>query len=192
MDIKESSFPGVFSIHPQSHPDTRGRLAETYRQDALEEAVGGVLTWRQNNVSVSRSRVIRGLHFSIVPGGQQKYVTCVQGTIWDVIMDVRESSPTFGQYVSYTLSGDALNSVFIPSGFAHGFLVTSPEEAVVSYLVSTPYQPEYERGINPLDVKHTVDWVRVIDPVVSDKDRNAPSLWDLQGTGTLPRYSDTT
>lgn len=188
--ITETDLPGVFISTPFVHQDTRGSLAETYRHALLEEVLGRPVAWEQENVTVSRERTIRGLHYSLDPRGQAKYVTCVHGLVWDVVVDVRQNSPTFGIYGAFTLSGDRRNSVYIPAGYAHGFL--SMTDSVVAYKISTPYSPEHEQGINPLDEYLDVRWLGVIDPVISAKDRSAPSLRELRRRGTLPLYATTT
>ena len=190
VDIQETTLPGVLRIQPKLFADARGAFAETYRHGALEEAVGHALSWKQNNVSVSTARTIRGLHFSTAPGGQAKYVTCVKGTVWDVIMDVRVGSPAFGAYTAVTLAADHLTSVYIPSGFAHGFLALT-EGATVHYLLSSAYDPGHEYGISPFDPVLALGWNGVPDPVLSDKDRDAPGLYEARDRGILPFYADT-
>lgn len=189
MRIAETELPGVWEIHPHIHGDHRGWFTESYRQDLLEHAVGHPLSWVQGNTSVSKVGTIRGLHYSIAPGGQAKYVTCTHGMVWDVAVDVREGSPTFGRYASVTLNAEQGTAVYIPAGFAHGF-VAMTDNARVSYLVSTPYAPEYEFGISPFDESITPGWVLLSDPILSEKDRTAPTLAQAEKSGDLPVYSD--
>src|SRR5688500_19094377 len=100
------TLPGVLDIHPTFHTDDRGRFAETYRQDLLEEVLGHPLSWAQGNTSVSVARTIRGMHYSIDPGGQAKYVTCTSGRVWDVVADVRVDSPSFACYSAIVLTAE--------------------------------------------------------------------------------------
>jgi dTDP-4-dehydrorhamnose 3,5-epimerase len=190
MEIFQSVFPEVIEVHPTIHEDRRGRLAETYHQDLLEEMTGRSLPWKQGNTSVSAARTIRGLHYSLAPGGQDKYVTCLHGMVWDVAVDIREESPTFGQYAAFVLSGETLNSVYIPTGFAHGFLAMK-EGSVVSYLLSSTHNPGAEYGIHPLDPRLDLSWGGVVDPILSDRDKKAHTLKEMQSQGMLPRYRTT-
>lgn len=188
MKITEMTLPGVLEIHPTFHRDDRGRFAETYRQDLLEDVVGHSLSWAQGNTSVSVVRTIRGMHYSVAPGGQAKYVTCTSGRVWDVVADVRVGSPSFAQYSATVLTGEEGNAVYIPAGFAHGFVALT-EGSQVSYLVSTPYNPVYEFGITPFDPQLDINWCGVLDPVLSDKDLRAPVLDRAQKAGVLPVYT---
>jgi len=191
MEIFQSFFPEVIEVHPTIHKDARGRLAETYQHGLLKEMTGRSLTWKQGNTSVSMARTIRGLHYSLAMEGQDKYVTCLHGTVWDVVVDVRRGSPTFGQYTTFALSGDTLNSVFIPTGFAHGFLAVE-SHSVVSYLMSSAYNPAREYGIHPLDPEVGLGWKGIADPVISDKDLRAPTLAEAMEQRILPLYPETT
>lgn len=185
MAVKTTVIPGVLEVRPDIHGDDRGWFAEMYRGAELEDHVGHRVHWAQGNVSVSRARTVRGIHYSIAPAGQAKYVTCQEGMVWDVFMDLRPDSPSFGSWGAVTLTAEDANAVYIPEGVGHGFLAMT--DARVSYLVSTPYNPETEHGINPYDPVLGINWCGVIDPLLSEKDRTAPSFQEMEEKGLLPR-----
>lgn len=187
MRIEKTDLPGVLKITPLSFTDSRGWFTEVYRDDLLESAVGHPLQWLQGNLSVSRVGTIRGLHYSIAPKGQAKYVTCTYGMVWDVVVDIRVGSPHFGEWASITLNGEDASSVYIPEGFAHGFAAIT-DNARVSYLVSTPYSPEHEFGITPLDEDLGMGYTVLNNLILSEKDRTAPTLAQARKNGDLPVY----
>ncbi len=165
--------------------DDRGFFREWFR---LADLNGAGFTARQANLSRSVRGVVRGLHYSLAPEGQAKVVTCVDGTLEDVIVDVRVGSPTFGAVEVVTLAGDLGRSVLLPAGVAHGFCVTS-EVATLAYLLSSPYNAPYELEINPFDNEIGITWALSGEPIVSDKDAAAPSLAQRRAAGELPLYS---
>jgi dTDP-4-dehydrorhamnose 3,5-epimerase len=190
VKIREMTLSGVYEIQPQVYGDVRGSFAETYRRDLLEDVLGHRVDWVQGNTSVSRARTIRGIHYSLAPGGQAKYVTCTAGRVWDLVMDLRVGSPAFGAYTAVVLDAATFNAVYIPPGFGHGF-VAMEEDTRVSYLVSSRYQPEYECGVTPVDPVQNIRWCGVIDPYLSDKDAQAPTISEAREAGRLPVYSAT-
>jgi dTDP-4-dehydrorhamnose 3,5-epimerase len=160
-----------------------------YRFDALAEAVGHPITLAQVNTSRSRRGSIRGIHYADVPPGQAKYVTCARGSILDVVVDIRTGSPSFGSWCATVLDESGRASLYIPEGLGHGFIALT-EDAVVNYLCSATYNPAAERGINPLDPELGIGWPPEIEPVLSPKDLQAPSLAEAGAQGVLPRYAD--
>lgn len=178
------AISGAWTYTPQVFADARGEFAEAFRQADLAAARGGVLEIAQVNLSVSRRGVVRGVHFADVPPGQAKWVMCVQGTIRDVVVDVRPQSPTYGQWDAVTLDDVGHAAVFLEVGLGHGFSVLS-EQATVVYLCSSGYDPAVERAVNPFDPALAIDW-QVDAPTLSDKDRDAPSLAELRAAGVLP------
>ncbi len=162
-------------LEPQVHGDARGFFVETYRAEALE-ARGIHHTWVQDNHSRSTRGVLRGLHFSVDPG-QAKLVRCARGSIRDVIVDLRAGSPAFGRPTVYDLDDVHHRQLYVPIGFAHGFVVTS-DVADVVYKCSDYYDPARERALAFDDTTVAIDW-GVAAPVVSDRDRSAPSLQDI-------------
>ncbi|MFG2636300.1 dTDP-4-dehydrorhamnose 3,5-epimerase [Streptomyces sp. NPDC048362] len=172
---------------PHSFDDTRGTFREWFREDAVRAATGRSLTVAQANLSVSRRGVVRGVHYSTAPHGQAKYVVCVRGAVLDVIVDLRIGSPTFGTWEAVPLDDRTHRTVFLAEGLGHGFAALTDEAAVV-YLCSTPYAPQYERGIDPFDTELGIRWPLGAGSVLSDRDREAPSLAEARADGLLPRY----
>ena len=175
-EIRRLALPDVVEIVPRRFDDDRGFFSETY--NALDLTAAGIdAVFVQDNQSLSRSSgVLRGLHYQLEPKAQDKLVRVVRGRIFDVAVDVRRSSPTFGRWVGIDVSAASWNQVFVPKGFAHGFLTLEPDTEVI-YKVSAPYSPEHERCIRFDDPEIGIDWPRVREPLVlSPKDRAAPSL----------------
>ena len=140
------------------------------------------------NLSVSARGVVRGIHFSDVPPGQAKYVTCVSGAVLDVVVDIRVGSPTYGQWDAMRLDDVDRRAVYVAEGLGHGFCTLS-ESATVTYLCSSTYRPGHEHGVDPLDPELGIDWP-VTGPVLSTKDAAAPSLAEARAAGLLPQYED--
>jgi dTDP-4-dehydrorhamnose 3,5-epimerase len=171
----ETKLDGVVLIEPEVHGDERGFLLETF--NAAEWADLGVpAEFVQDNHSRSGQGILRGLHFQTEPG-QAKLVRCARGRIWDVAVDLRRGSPTYGEWEGHELDDARHRQLFIPIGFAHGFCVLS-EEADVSYKVSSYYDPATEAGIAWDDPEVGVEWP-LTDPQVSERDRNAPRLAEI-------------
>jgi dTDP-4-dehydrorhamnose 3,5-epimerase len=143
----------------------------------------------QANCSISRRGVIRGIHFADVPPGQAKYVTCVNGAILDVVVDLRVCSPGFGRWTAVRLDDENRRAVFVAEGLGHAFMALS-DQASALYLCSTPYAPGRERGVHPLDPDIGIAWPADIETVLSEKDAAAPSLTRAQAAGLLPDYHD--
>ncbi|MDK6260475.1 dTDP-4-dehydrorhamnose 3,5-epimerase [Corynebacterium frankenforstense] len=176
-------FDGVLHMVPEVHPDDRGTFHEWFKASAFEEALGFPLDLQQANMSVSKAGVLRGLHYSEVPPGQAKLVTCPAGAVFDVLVDVRRGSETFGAWKAFELTAANRHAVFIPSGYAHGFLAL--EDSVVVYLTTSEYQPGVEHGFDALDGDVDVAWP-TMDYIRSEKDQAAPSLVELEERGLLP------
>jgi dTDP-4-dehydrorhamnose 3,5-epimerase len=171
----DTRLDGLVLIEPEAHGDERGFLVETYRADVWRD-LGVDEEFVQENHSRSTIGTLRGLHFQLEPG-QAKLVRCVNGRIWDVAVDLRRDSPTFGQWEGHDLDDERHRQLFIPVGFAHGFCVLS-ETADVAYKLSSYYRPESEMGIAWDDPALAVEWP-VAEPTISDRDRNAPRLADI-------------
>jgi dTDP-4-dehydrorhamnose 3,5-epimerase len=168
-----TELEGVVLFEPVRRQDDRGYFVETFKESAYREA-GLDVPVVQDNLSVSRGRVLRGLHYQRRQG---KLITVVRGRIQDVALDIRPDSETFGRWVQARLSGEDHRQIYIPPGFAHGFSVLS-EEASVWYKTTDVYRPEEEGGIRWDDPDLGIDWV-VFDPIVSDRDRRHPRLKDV-------------
>lgn len=179
MEFIKQSIPEVVLIQPQVFGDERGYFVETFRQDEFEAAIGFQVNFCQDNESKSAYGVLRGLHFQMPPFAQNKLVRVVEGRVLDIAVDIRHGSPTFGQVVSTELSGENKHQLFVPKGFAHGFVVLS-ETAVVAYKVDNYYAPDYERGVAYDDPALQIDWRLPANALIlSAKDRHLPGLSSL-------------
>ena len=178
MKYIKTEIPEVVIVEPIVFSDNRGYFMETFRKDKLEEAIGHSVDFVQDNESKSSHGVLRGLHFQLPPFAQSKLVRVIKGRILDIVVDIRRGSPTFGRHVSVELSEENKRMVFIPRGFAHGFVVLS-EEAIFSYKVDNYYSQEHDRGIVFDDPVLSIDWQLPDDALqLSDKDRKQPLLAD--------------
>ncbi|HVA69852.1 MAG TPA: dTDP-4-dehydrorhamnose 3,5-epimerase family protein [Acidimicrobiales bacterium] len=188
LKVLELSIPGLFVLESPVWSDERGFFREWYQGKDLE-ASGVTFAIHQANLSTSKRGVVRGLHYSLAPGGQAKLVTCAYGELDDVIVDVRVGSPTFGHVEVVHLAADDERSVLVPASAAHGFCVTS-ELGVLSYLLSSPFNAAMELEINPFDETLNVPWPLLGEPIMSEKDVAAPSLAQRQAANELPIYVD--
>lgn len=179
-EVRPLGLPGVCEIIPERLHDGRGFFSETYNAAVL--AAEGIAThFCQDNHSLSQpAHVLRGLHYQLPPFDQDKLLRVPRGAILDVAVDIRRRSPTFGRWVSLEVSAKKWNQIFIPKGFAHGFVTLEPETEV-AYKVSQPYSRDHDRSIRFDDPAIGIDWrVPVSALVLSDKDRTAPLLADAE------------
>ncbi len=175
MNIIKTDIEGVLIIEPRVFTDSRGYFMETWRAEAYDK-IGRFV---QENESMSTRGVMRGLHFQRPPYAQAKLVSCVEGRVLDVALDLRRSSATYGRHVAVELSADNHRRLFIPEGFAHGFAVLS-NRAVFQYKCSDYYHPEAEGGVSIVDPTLGIDWHLAPDEVIlSDKDMRNPLLKDF-------------
>ncbi len=172
MEKIETDLPGVFLIKPKVFKDERGFFYESYSYKKFCD-LGIDTKFVQDNHSKSVKNTVRGLHFQLYPG-QEKLVRCTKGKIWDVVVDIREESPTFKQWYGVELSENNFLQIYIPVGFAHGFSVLS-ESAEVQYKVSNYYNPSIERGIKWNDPEIGVEWKTKV-PILSERDKKNPDL----------------
>jgi len=180
LNFIPQSIPDVLLIEPTVHGDNRGYFMESFRQNLLNDFLGYQVNFVQDNESKSLKGVLRGLHYQLPPSAQAKLVRVIEGRVLDVAVDIRQSSPTFGQYVSKELSSDNRHQLFIPRGFAHGFVVLS-ESAVFAYKVDNYYSPNDDRGIAFDDKEIGIDWVLKSDELqLSNKDKSQPVLSKTQ------------
>ncbi|HEX6927542.1 MAG TPA: dTDP-4-dehydrorhamnose 3,5-epimerase [Longimicrobiaceae bacterium] len=175
MMVLETAIQGVLVIQPTVFQDSRGYFLETWSRPRYEQ-YGIPGTFAQDNVSSSRKGVLRGLHFQD-PNPQGKLVTVLHGSVWDVAVDLRPGSPTFGRWVGHELSAENARQVWIPEGFAHGFVVLS-DEAVFSYKCTGLYQRDAEHSLRWNDPDLGIEWP-VAQPLLSLKDAEAPLLREL-------------
>lgn len=172
MEITKTNFPGLFIIKPKVFEDARGYFFESYNKSKLPELQETEFV--QDNQSKSVFGTIRGLHYQLEPYAQSKLIRVLDGKILDVVVDIREKSPTYGKHYSIELSCDNKLQLFIPKGFAHGFSVLS-ETAIVFYKTDNYYKPESERGINFNDGDLAIDWkIKSEDAIISSKDKVLP------------------
>ena len=157
MKFTPQSIPDIILIQPDIHSDNRGYFEETYRKDLFEEAVGYSVNFVQDNESKSTKGVLRGLHYQLPPHAQSKLVRVIKGSVLDIAVDIRKSSSTFGQHIAIELSSENRRQLFIPHGFAHGFIVLS-NSAVFSYKVDNYYNKIYEKGIAFNDPDLAINW----------------------------------
>ena len=188
---RELAVPGAWEITPRLHGDDRGLFFEWFTDRAFAETVGHRFDMRQANCSVSAAGVLRGLHFAQLPPGQAKYVTCVAGAVFDVVVDIRVGSPTYGRWDSVLLDGETRRSVYLSEGLAHGFQALQ-DGSTVMYLCSTPYSPQREHTIAATDPAIGIRWPLSADrPSMSERDAAAPSLAETEAAGLLPTWSQT-
>jgi len=179
MEFIAQAIPEVILIKPTVHGDERGYFVETFRQDKFEQALGYTVNFVQDNESKSRRGVLRGLHYQLAPHAQSKLVRVIAGSVLDVAVDIRSGSPTYGQHVAVELSAENKQQLFVPRGFAHGFVVLS-EIAIFAYKVDNYYSPECDRGLAFDDEQLAIDWK--IDKValqLSTKDTQQPAFAEL-------------
>lgn len=190
MKARELSIPGAWEITPQLHSDSRGMFFEWLTDRGFTGFAGHRLDVRQANCSVSAAGVLRGLHFAQLPPSQAKYVTCISGTVFDVVVDIRVGSPTFGQWDSVLLDDRDHRSVYLSEGLAHGFL-SLQDNSTVMYLCSTEYNPQREHTIAATDPTLAIDWPSDRQLLLSDRDAAAPTLDEVRADGLLPSWDET-
>jgi len=180
LKFTPQSIPEVILIEPDIHGDNRGYFVETFRQDLFNKAVGYQVNFIQDNESKSTKGVLRGLHYQLPPYTQAKLVRVIKGSVLDVAVDIRKSSPTFGKHVALKLTSNNKHQLFVPHGFAHGFVVLS-DSATFAYKVDNYYAPEHDRGIAFDDKDLAIDWHLPLDILqLSDKDKKHPTLANVK------------
>jgi len=188
VGYRELSIPGAWEITPTQFADDRGLFFEWFTQSGFGAFAGRELDVRQVNCSVSAAGVLRGVHFAQLPPSQAKYVTCVRGSVFDVVVDIRVGSPTFGRWESVVLDDRDRRSVYLSEGLGHAFMALE-DDSTVMYLCSTPYAPGREHTILATDPELGIDWPERT-PRLSDRDRVAPTLADVRDAGLLPSWDD--
>ena len=175
MEVIKTAIEGVYIIEPKVFGDARGYFFESFSEREFKEKVGDI-HFVQDNESMSKYGVMRGLHFQRPPYAQSKLVRCVKGKVIDVAVDIRKGSPTYGQHVAALLTEENHRQFFIPQGFAHGFAVLS-ESAVFQYKCDNFYHPEADGGISILDKSLGIDWgLAMEEALLSEKDTKHPKL----------------
>jgi dTDP-4-dehydrorhamnose 3,5-epimerase len=192
VKVRELKVPGAWEITPAIHGDSRGLLFEWFTDHGFTGFAGHRLDVRQVNCSVSSAGVLRGIHYAEVPPSQAKYVTCVSGSVFDVVVDIRVGSPTFGQWDSVLLDDKDRRTIYISEGLGHAFLALQ-DNSTIMYLCSTGYNPQREHTICATDPALAIDWPLVdgAAPSLSDRDAAAPSLDEVRASGLLPNWEET-
>jgi dTDP-4-dehydrorhamnose 3,5-epimerase len=186
MKLTPLGLDGAWLAESPVWSDDRGFFREWFKSEDVMAATGRDFGIEQANISLSSTGSLRGIHYSIAPRGQAKWITCVSGSMQDVIVDIRSNSKTFGEWVDVELTGDSGQAVLIGEGLGHGFLALEDNTAVV-YLVSTPFSPTEEFEINPLDEKIGIKWGMDLNSLkISGKDKIAPTLAERLKERKLP------
>jgi dTDP-4-dehydrorhamnose 3,5-epimerase len=184
MNINKTKLNGVMVIEPKIFGDHRGWFTETYNEENFKKA-GIDSVFIQDNHSFSATKgTLRGLHYQKDPKAQTKLVRCTKGSIFDVAIDIRKESPTYGEWYGLELSEENKKQLLVPKGFAHGFM-TLTDDVEVQYKVDELYSPEHDRGIIWNDPEIGIEWPINIQPVLSAKDENAPLLKDADNNFKL-------
>jgi len=179
MKVTPTAIPDVLVIEPKVFGDERGFFFESFNQKAFNEAVGHEVVFVQDNHSRSLKNVLRGLHYQLPPKAQGKLVRVIQGEVFDVAVDIRKESATFGKWVGEILSAENKKQLWIPPGFAHGFLTLS-DTADFLYKTTDYYAPELERCIRWDDPVLGIEWPGAVDAMVSDKDRCGSTFREIE------------
>lgn len=190
MSFTPLKIKGSWVFEPTKFDDDRGSFHEVFKLSQVSEVLGRAFEVKQVNHSISKAGVIRGIHWADVPPGQAKYVSCFRGSIWDVVVDIRVGSPTFGQWDAAELSAENGKCVLIEEGLGHVFLALE-DDSVVSYLCSEPFNPSAEHGINPLDQDVAIPFSSKLTNIsfeISPKDSEAPTLHQAKEQGILPLF----
>ncbi|MBV1952271.1 MAG: dTDP-4-dehydrorhamnose 3,5-epimerase [Cycloclasticus sp.] len=179
MKFIPQKIADVVVLEPQVHGDQRGYFVETFRHDLFEAAIGHSVNFVQDNESKSSKGVLRGLHFQLAPHAQSKLVRVIDGRVLDVAVDIRRGSASYGQHVAVELTAENKKQMFVPRGFAHGFVVLS-DTATFAYKVDNYYSPECDRGLAFDDPQLNIDWQLPSDQLLlSTKDTQQPSFANL-------------
>ena len=186
MDLRPLGIEGVWLAESPVWSDERGFFREWFKSGDIKTTTGIDFSIQQANISQSQQGVIRGIHYSLAPQGQAKWITCINGSIRDVIVDIRLSSPTFGKSVHVDLEGQDGKAILIGAGLGHGF-ASLAHSSTIAYLLSSPYSPAEEFEINPLDPGLGINWDLELSKVsLSEKDKLAPTLAARASEGKLP------
>jgi dTDP-4-dehydrorhamnose 3,5-epimerase len=190
MSFTPLKIEGAWLFTPKKFDDDRGSFHESFKLSTISEVLNRGFEVKQVNQSHSKAGVIRGIHWADVPPGQAKYISCPRGAIWDIVVDLREGSATFGKWDAVEISAENSQSVLIEEGLGHAFLSLA-DDTVVSYLCSEPFNPIREHGINPLDETISIPFGSQLQGhgfTFSPKDVEAPSFLEAKALGLLPKY----
>ena len=178
MQVIPTLFTEVFLFKSKNYKDKRGSFSEQYKRFDFNKAIGNKIDFCQNNLVHSKKGVLRGLHYQLYPKAQSKLLSVIQGTVLDAVVDIRKGSPTFGKHFTQELSDQNNLQLFIPRGFAHGYITLS-ENSIVHYKVDNFYHPQSEGSIAPNDPELGIEWILPeTEWIQSDKDQKHPQLKD--------------
>ena len=187
MEIKPLDIDGSWIAESKILRDNRGTFREWFKLPDLNSATSCNFQVEQANISESSKGTLRGIHYSLAKGGQAKWITCVTGSIRDIVIDIRPDSKTFGKWIEVLLSGESGQAVFIGEGLGHAFL-SMQDQTVVAYLTSSPFSSKDEFAINPLDPDIGIKWgLGAAELRISEKDFHAPGLKEREAEGKLPK-----
>jgi dTDP-4-dehydrorhamnose 3,5-epimerase len=187
MDFKPLEIEGAYLITPEVHSDNRGNFREWFKEELLNSKTGSNFSVSQANLSTSKKGVIRGIHLTNGINQQSKYVTCINGRILDVIVDLRSDSDTYLNWISLELFPNSGTSVYLTEGLGHAFMALEDDSSLM-YLVNESYDPKSEVSVNAMDKSIGIEWPN-IPPILSSKDSEAPSILELTSLGILPMKS---
>jgi dTDP-4-dehydrorhamnose 3,5-epimerase len=188
MNFTPLKIQGAWLFTPKRYHDERGSFHEVFKLSTISEVTGRSFEVKQVNQSLSKAGVIRGIHWADDPPGQAKYISCPKGAIWDVVVDIRVGSPTFGEWDAVELSEANGQSILIEEGLGHAFLAMS-DDTIATYLCSEPFTPTAEHGINPLDETLSIPFQSIWTAgnfLISSKDQDAPTFVVAESKGMLP------
>lgn len=187
MKVREIGIPDAYEISTDVFPDDRGLFLNPFRADALADAIGRAFQVRQTNHSSSKRGVVRGVHFSLLPPGQAKYVYVPRGAVLDIVVDIRIGSPTYGQHEVVRLDDRDFRAIYLSEGLGH-CAIALEDDTVLSYLCSTGYDPAREKGVSPTDPELRLPVPA--DALLSARDTGAPTLAEAAEQGLLPTYEE--
>jgi dTDP-4-dehydrorhamnose 3,5-epimerase len=187
VKVREIGIPDAYEISTDVFPDDRGLFLNPFRADALADAIGRPFQVRQTNHSSSKRGVVRGVHFSLLPPGQAKYVYVPRGAVLDIVVDIRIGSPTYGQHEVVRLDDRDFRAIYLSEGLGH-CAIALEDDTVLSYLCSTGYDPAREKGVSPTDPELRLPVPA--DALLSARDTGAPTLAEAAEQGLLPAYED--
>lgn len=178
MKVITTDFKDLLVIEPKVIGDDRGYFIESFNEARFRIETGLNITFVQDNESLSKKGVLRGLHFQAPPKSQAKLIRVINGSVMDVVVDLRRSQPTYGQHYKILLSAKNKKQLFVPEGFAHGFVVLE-DDTLFSYKCSNYFSPEHDRCVRWNDSAFGIDW-EITNPILSEKDKNSPHLAEFQ------------
>ena len=183
MEIEELGIKGAWIARSPIHKDDRGYFREWFKAKEIEIALGRSFVVQQGNISSSNKGVLRGIHYSLAKGGQGKWITCISGSVWDVVVDIRPFSSTYKKWIGTELNSNSGDALFISEGLGHGF-ISLEDNSTVAYLLTSKYSPAEEFAIHPLDSELAITWP-LENASLSLKDASAPSLREQLSSGNL-------